>query len=129
MSTTIYNGGASENLDIAFRSIPGNTWAAKLSSCLRCECCARHTESRPVSLETWVEPPLHPTDDSVGTCECPCRHNARFICRQVSYPPRPCPINSPRVVTDVLTPGERIAWLEHLDQQEIEAAISVLSTN
>jgi len=132
-NTPRYNGGSDERLDITFRGIPGNTWGAKLSSCLRCECCARHMDFRPVTLEPWVEPldgwPSSGKVTCVGTaCVCPCRHNARFICRQVE-PACVCPVGSPREVEvlDVLTPGERVAWLDHLDRQELEAALQSLS--
>ena len=119
-----------------FESIPGKTWVEKLNEVNRCECCPRHMTNRPAKLEPWVELPWSSSrtfypNGIVFPCVCKCRHNARFICRQVCEDPSECPKGSPRgvEVETVLTPGERRAWLEHLDEQEIEAAMETLTTN
>jgi hypothetical protein len=129
-----------EVLREALECIPGKTWEEKLSEVIRCECCPRHMTDRPTKLGPWVELPWSPRRGGAlpaldfawrrgANCICKCRHHARFICRQVcedeSYE---CPLGSPREVEveTVLSPGERAAWLEHLDQQEIVSAMATL---
>tara|TARA_B100000902_G_scaffold288540_1_gene274726 strand:+ start:594 stop:1028 length:435 start_codon:yes stop_codon:yes gene_type:complete len=116
-----------------FEAIPGKTWEEKLMSCINCECCPRHMTNRPSVLEPWIELPWSETyENDRDECVCPCRHNARFICRQVQEPVSLCPQGSPREVDDfttVLTPVERVAWLDRLDVQEMEEAMEVLTTS
>jgi len=116
-----------------FEVISGKTWEDKLMSCINCECCPRHMINRPTSLKPWIEMPWNGTDENYrDECVCPCRHNARFICRQIQEPVSLCPQGSPREVDDfttVLTPVERAAWLDRLDVQEMEEAMDVLTTS
>ena len=91
----------------AFLKIPGATWQAKLRHCASCKCCTRHQTFRPRDLVHWRE--LDEESDAliklfyVKTCECDCRHMARFICRQVetdgSMPP--CPRSPPTLCEEV----------------------------
>ena len=126
------NASASAVLDKTFESIPGKTWGEKLNEVNRCECCPRHMTNRPAKLESWVELPWSSRRAFVPNegfpCNCICRHTARFICRQVGEEQIVCPLGSPRgvEVPGILTPMERLAWLEHLDQEEIVAAMSTL---
>ena len=118
-------------LNKTFEGVPGKTWTEKLNEVNRCECCPRHMTNRPTKLEPWVELPWSPRKYPGVLCSCKCRHVARFICRQVGEEPTgatACPQGSPREVEaeGVLSPGERRAWLEHLDQQEIVAAMNTL---
>lgn len=121
-----------DRLKKKFEAIPGKTWEEKLMSCINCECCPRHMTNRPSVLEPWVELPWNETDENYrNECVCPCRHNARFICRQVQEPVSLCPQGSPKEVDDfttVLTPVERAAWLDRLDVQEMQDAMEVLHT-
>lgn len=45
-----------------------------------CECCDRHKINKPKNFELW-----HEIEKSKNIqpkiCDCPCRHMARFICR------------------------------------------------
>ena len=122
-----------DKLKKKFEVIPGKTWEDKLMSCINCECCPRHMTNRPTSLRPWIEMPWNGIDENYrDECVCPCRHNARFICRQVQEPVSLCPQGSPREVDDfttVLTPVERAAWLDRLDVQEMEDAMDVLTTS
>lgn len=91
--------GAASRLDIvlhqAFEKVPGESWQAKLDSCMACKCCTRHQTFRPRRLVPWTEDmanrdiKIHYTGKK---CECDCRHMARFICRQVDTK---CPLASP----------------------------------
>ena len=66
-----------------FKSIPGTSWQQKLEHCNNCTCCYRHSINRPRFFKPWVELPFSDTPQSIkNMCQCPCRHNARFICRQ-----------------------------------------------
>lgn len=122
-----------DQLKKKFEVIPGKTWEEKLMSCINCECCPRHMTNRPSVLEPWIELPWSETDQNYrDECVCPCRHNARFICRQVQEPVSLCPQGSPRDIDDfttVLTPVERAAWLDRLDVQEMEDAMEILTTS
>jgi IS5 family transposase len=68
-----------------FDKIPGKTWKEKLEACAACQCCERHQAQKPGSFVPWIETPLK--NSSPRTCECDCRHMARFLCRQA--PKRP----------------------------------------
>ena len=46
-----------------------------------CKCCAKHQINKPKNMEPWIETEFNFTQDR--TCKCPCRHLARFICREV----------------------------------------------
>ena len=46
-----------------------------------CKCCVRHQINKPKNMEYWVETEFNNTQDR--PCSCPCRHLARFICREV----------------------------------------------
>lgn len=129
-----WDGGAAfimqEQLRKKFENITGKTWEEKLMSCINCQCCPRHMTSRPTVLEPWIELPWSAKHENY--CVCPCRHNARFICRQIQEPVSLCPQGSPREIDDfttVLTPIERSAWLDRLDVQEMEEAMEVLTTS
>lgn len=134
MNDDNWDGGAAfimqERLMKKFENITGKTWEEKLMSCINCECCPRHMTNRPTVLEPWIELPW--SEKHENYCVCPCRHNARFICRQVQEPVSMCPQGSPREIDDfttVLTPVERSAWLDRLDVQEMEEAMEVLTTS
>tara|TARA_B100001109_G_scaffold233707_1_gene212349 strand:- start:490 stop:963 length:474 start_codon:yes stop_codon:yes gene_type:complete len=123
-----------DNLKKKFEAISGKTWEEKLMSCINCECCPRHMINRPTELKPWIELPWSGDEEKyeMDSCVCPCRHNARFICRQVEEPPSLCPQGSLNEVDDfitVLTPVERNAWLDRLDVQEMEEAMGVLTTS
>ena len=92
------NGAASRLDNVlhqAFEKVPGESWQAKLDSCMACKCCTRHQTFRPRRLVPWTEDvtnrdiKIHYTGKK---CECDCRHMARFICRQVDTK---CPLASP----------------------------------
>lgn len=112
-----------------FECISGKTWEEKLATCNSCKCCPRHMTNRPKKLEPWIETHFS-IYDNFGECICPCRHNARFICRQVHDPVSECPQGSPRFVdlfTDVLSPDEQSAWTNHLNSRINESDISTLN--
>lgn len=48
-----------------------------------CDCCEKHKKNRPTKWGPWVELPYHDTSvhDDPESCRCPCRHNARILCR------------------------------------------------
>lgn len=50
-----------------------------MNSCKRC--CQRHQVNKPSALVPWTDTQLQGTQDT--PCSCPCRHLARFICREV----------------------------------------------
>lgn len=68
-------------MDIHFAKIKGDTWNEKLQSLIACKCCIRHNTNKPQHLETWIDTQFHYTNFNPDKCTCPCRHNARFICR------------------------------------------------
>ena len=70
-----------------FAEIPGRTWKSKLESCTACKCCPRHQVNKPDSFVPWVDTPFNNDIQEIG-CECKCRHNARWICRQVPKVPQ-----------------------------------------
>ena len=56
---------------------------------VECDCCKRHKLNFPKKLEHWVETPeTSRARECCGgpgdMCACPCRHIARFMCRQIS---------------------------------------------
>ena len=55
----------------------------KLDKYAACECCATHCgcgcSNKPTKWEPWVE--LCGGDGFPRACKCPCRHNARVLCR------------------------------------------------
>ena len=53
----------------------------KLNKLNECKCCDRHQISRPKDLSIMMNTvtPIH--NKSLDNCNCPCRHYARFICR------------------------------------------------
>ena len=67
------------------KDIPGENLEQKLERISQCKCCERHQTKKPVKLETWKETEFHGTYhfDYEPICDCPCRHLARHICRQV----------------------------------------------
>jgi len=45
-----------------------------------CKCCDRHQVDKPFSFVKWVEKQYQ--NNGIGyNCRCPCRHQARMICR------------------------------------------------
>lgn len=72
-----------------FAKIEGDTWEEKLETCLECKCCNRHNTNKPLCLAPWIDTPFHNTNINSSDCSCPCRHNARFICRL--YNSKQCP--------------------------------------
>ena len=68
----------------------------KLKECENCNCCEIHQIDKPVVLKKWRETqPKRPKNEKMGNtidtilnkniriCDCPCRHYAREICRNV----------------------------------------------
>ena len=47
-----------------------------------CKCCSRHNTDKPKKLEPWIETSFN--DNQYTSCNCSCRHLARFICRGVT---------------------------------------------
>ena len=47
-----------------------------------CKCCVRHQKNKPNNMQEWVETEFHNTQYT--SCNCSCRHLARFICREIS---------------------------------------------
>ena len=64
-----------------FAKIEGDTWEEKLQYSIECKCCIRHNTDKPQNLVSWIDTPFRNTRINFGECSCPCRHNARFICR------------------------------------------------
>jgi hypothetical protein len=52
-----------------------------LASLNTCNCCERHTINRPKNLEVWTNTEFKNIQDT--SCQCSCRHTARWICRAV----------------------------------------------
>jgi len=69
-----------------FDKIPGSTWKEKLDHCAACRCCVRHQTQKPGSFVPWIDTPSKGLGS--GTCECDCRHMARWLCRQVPMRPQ-----------------------------------------
>ena len=76
-------------MDTYLAKIQGDTWEEKLETCLACKCCNRHNTNKPWCLAPWIDTPFHNTNINSSDCSCPCRHNARFICRL--YNSKQCP--------------------------------------
>tara|TARA_B100002051_G_C16709735_1_gene625919 strand:- start:1424 stop:1702 length:279 start_codon:yes stop_codon:yes gene_type:complete len=62
------------------------------ADCMDCACCYVHSLDRPRELAPWVEvdevakrrtTPSNKGADDRPKCKCPCRHNAREICRKI----------------------------------------------
>ena len=56
-----------------------------------CECCERHSSRKPKIYKFWNMPatkkwdmPSSKESDSIISCQCLCRHTARFICHNSS---------------------------------------------
>ena len=47
-----------------------------------CKCCAKHQNNKPKHMAPWIETGW-PQDAQRTNCLCPCRHLARFICREI----------------------------------------------
>lgn len=50
-----------------------------------CQCCDRHKTNKPRFFDVWIETPesSRTQEEPINqTCDCPCRHMARFVCRQ-----------------------------------------------
>ena len=69
-------------MNLYYAKIEGDTWTEKLQISAACKCCDRHNTNKPQHLAPWVELPFNNTDLKPGECNCPCRHNARHICRK-----------------------------------------------
>lgn len=65
---------------------------AELDDLANCSCCERHQTNKPKVFAPWVELPFHGTQNI--SCECPCRHRARFICRSHPLYVRKYPVQS-----------------------------------
>ena len=89
----------------------------KLDEYAACQCCDTHTEpvqgapltcNKPTKWAPWVELPHHYTQ--CGECKCPCRHNARILCRM--HPDCKTPVSlepamqrhADRLLTEVFIP-------------------------
>ena len=53
--------------------------------CVNCKCCERHQKLKPRELKKFEEAKVN-TQKVDRNCICPCRHNARFFCRNVTEP-------------------------------------------
>ena len=62
--------------DFSGRSRDINVWLAVNAEC---DCCDKHKCGRPYFWKAWKETTPHFTQDP--DCKCPCRHNARMLCR------------------------------------------------
>lgn len=51
-------------------------------TCRACNCCNRHQNGKPHSMTKWIDTPLN-NHRPIITCNCPCRHLSRFICRYI----------------------------------------------
>lgn len=47
-----------------------------------CKCCEKHQINKPSTIKKWNETEFHGTQQTY--CNCPCRHLARFICREIN---------------------------------------------
>ena len=47
-----------------------------------CKCCVRHQINKPKNMAPWIETGFNDTRNR--QCSCPCRHLARFICREIN---------------------------------------------
>lgn len=63
-----------------FIAISGSTWQEKLDTLALCKCCDRHNINKPITMTLWTDLDFNNTQDT--PCDCSCRHDARFICRQ-----------------------------------------------
>ena len=48
---------------------------------ISCKCCPKHQVNKPTQFNKYVETEFHGTQNT--DCFCPCRHNARMICRYI----------------------------------------------
>jgi len=63
-------------------TFPDNDAAqAALDTLKECDCCTTHQINKPFKLKLWTE--LHPTHNWDNSCDCNCRHRARWICREM----------------------------------------------
>jgi len=84
-------------------NVPGTTYQDKLNHLSNCSCCERHKTNRPRLFIPWRETEFSDYSSfSTNTCNCKCRHLARFICRQApGYNPLQITrMNSPNNVMD-----------------------------
>lgn len=65
-----------------FDNVCGETFQDKLDTLSTCNCCSRHQINKPKKFSPWRELPFNNLLDESSNCKCPCRHIARFICRQ-----------------------------------------------
>jgi hypothetical protein len=75
-----------QDITYLFHPVPGHSYQEKLDELANCNCCDRHKINKPIIYAPWEEiitPPFNQESD-INTCNCTCRHTARFICRQ--YP-------------------------------------------
>lgn len=49
-----------------------------------CKCCKRHQINKPYELVHWIENQTNLNTTQNKNCNCPCRHLARFICREIN---------------------------------------------
>jgi hypothetical protein len=64
-------------------AVPGDTLQEKLDFLLKCDCCERHSQDKPQSLNDRVAccSCTHERYEKNG-CECKCRHMARWIAKE-----------------------------------------------
>jgi hypothetical protein len=74
------------NIQSAIDHVPGDTYQEKLNHLRLCNCCERHQYQKPHLFMPWRETRGGLWSDEQKTCECDCRHVARFICRQATEP-------------------------------------------
>jgi len=65
-------------------NISGITYQDKLNTLNQCKCCIRHQTNRPKIIHLWHELPPTYFTDYTHSCQCNCRHIARFLCRYTS---------------------------------------------
>jgi hypothetical protein len=70
------------NIKEGLNNTPGITYQRKLNYLSRCICCKRHQINKPSFFKMWQDTPDHNDGKTIYSCECNCRHLARFICRE-----------------------------------------------
>ena len=83
MDELLSNGFNYAKLLAEIEALDGDSMEEKLAILNQCDCCDRHQQNRPRNFVPWYDRPMvyASTQDRVPSCECDCRHMARFICR------------------------------------------------
>ena len=108
MSDRISLSELSEVLQDRIDNVPGLSYQDKLNHLSECDCCERHQTNRPTTFIPWYETSHHNNGIFNYSCQCECRHIARYICRQaegytdtrIQIPPPVVRCNSPVSIID-----------------------------